>query len=96
MKYVHILRRQVVESDSKGDGKKTNSDEFDVNNEISNIVDKGKLPPKIAEKIQEKINENNLKLSKEQFYKLVEKIQILLKTYVKDQHSANEKIKINA
>lgn len=85
----------MVESDNKGDGKKTNSNEFDIDNEISNIVDKGKLSPKIAEKIKEKINENNLKISKEQLYKLVEKIQILLKTYVKDQHSANEKIKIN-
>lgn len=85
----------MVESDDKGDGKKLNSNEFNVNNEISLVVDKGKLPPKIAEKIKEKIDENNLKINKEQFYKLIEKIQFLLKTYVKDQHSSNEKIKIN-
>ena len=57
------------------------SKEFDLDLELSIIVEKKLLPKKIAETIGEKLKENNITISKDQLYKLVEKIQSAIQNY---------------
>jgi flagellar protein FlaD len=57
----------------------TEESELDV--ELSIIVEKNMLPPKIAEKIGEKLKERDINITKEQLYKLVEKIQSAIQTF---------------
>ena len=47
--------------------------------ELSTINEKNMLPPRIVEKIGEKLIENNIQITKEQLYKLVNKIQSAMK-----------------
>jgi len=61
------------------DNKKTHTEEFDLDIELCNIVEKNILPQRIAEKIGDKLKEKNLKITREQLYKLVEKIQSALR-----------------
>ncbi len=56
-------------------------EEFDLDAELSIIVEKNMLPSRIAEKIGEKLTEKNINVTKEQLYKLVEKIQSAIQTY---------------
>lgn len=67
------------------------TEEFKIDTELSTIVEKNRLPPRIAEKIQKKLKENDIKISKEQLYKLVEKIQDVMYTYEKFDHSESKK-----
>lgn len=60
-------------------GKKNLTKEFELGSELSILVAQGKITPKIAEKIKEKVKEKGVKLTKEQLYKLVDKINSLLK-----------------
>jgi len=57
------------------------AEEFDLDVELSTIVEKNMLPSRIAEKIGEKLKEKNINITKEQLYKLVEKIQSAIQTY---------------
>lgn len=60
---------------------KENYSNFDIGNELSTLVAKNVLPKKIADKLEWKLKEKNINLTKEQFYKLVEKIASFLKDY---------------
>jgi flagellar protein FlaD len=66
-------------------------EEFEIGAELTAIIERNILPPRIAQKIEEKIKERNIKMTKEQLYKLVEKIQNTLRTYV--QSSQSEPVK---
>lgn len=57
------------------------SEEFDLDVELSTIVEKNMLPPRIAEKIGEKLKDKNINITKEQLYKLVERIQSAIQTH---------------
>ncbi|HEC81516.1 MAG TPA: hypothetical protein ENI42_03710 [Thermoplasmatales archaeon] len=47
---------------------------FELGNEISSLVAKGKITSVIGEKIKEKVKERGVSLTREQLYKLVDKI----------------------
>lgn len=56
-------------------------EEFEVGAELTSIAERNILPARIVQKIGEKLKEKNIKLSKEQLYRLVEKIQNALRSY---------------
>jgi archaellum component FlaD/FlaE len=66
-----------------GDSKteKGNYSNFDIGSELSTLVAKNILPKRIADKLEWKLKEKNINLTKEQFYTLVEKIASFLKDY---------------
>ena len=61
--------------DKKGDSKNKASEECDLEKELSTLVYKKVIPSKIAEKLEKKLKEKNVKLSKEQLHALVYKIR---------------------
>lgn len=54
-------------------------EKFEIGAELSALVAQGRITPSIAEKIKEKVKEKNLTLTKDQLYKLVDKINSYLK-----------------
>jgi len=60
-------------------GEKDLVESFELGAELSALVAQGRITPAIAEKIKEKVREKNMTLSKEQLYKLVERINAYLK-----------------
>jgi flagellar protein FlaD len=58
-----------------------NNSNFDFSKELSTLVTKNILPKKIAVKLDNKLKEKNIKLSKEQFYLLIDKIIGFFKDY---------------
>ena len=54
-------------------------EKFEIGTELSALVAQGKITPSIAEKIKEKVKEKNLTLTKDQLYKLVDKINSYLR-----------------
>jgi len=50
-------------------------EEFEVNAELTTILEQNILPQKIVQRITEKLKEKNIRVTKNQLYKLVEKIQ---------------------
>jgi len=64
---------------TQGDQNQNNGEklleEFEVGSELNSIIEQHMLPPRIAQKIREKLKEKNMRITKNQLYKLVEKIQ---------------------
>ncbi len=56
-------------------------EEFEVNIELTTIIEQKILPQKIVQRIKEKLKEKNIKITKSQLYKLVEKIQTTLQHF---------------
>lgn len=56
-------------------------EEFEIGAELTTVIERNMLPSRITQKIGEKIKENNIKITKDQLYKLVEKIQSALRGY---------------
>ena len=54
-------------------------EKFELGAELSALVAQGRITPSIAEKIKEKVKEKNLTLTKDQLYKLVDKINSYLR-----------------
>jgi len=59
--------------------------------ELSTLVEQNALPQKIAQKIGEKLKEKNIKITKNQLYKLTGKIQDVLREYSSQDHSQPDK-----
>ncbi len=70
--------------------KRSLTEEFELGSELSTLVAQGKITPKIAEKIKEKVKEKGVKLTKEQLYKLVDKINSLLRNMPSGNISPNQ------
>ncbi len=68
-------------------------EEFEIGAELTAIVERNLLPSRITQKIGEKIKEKNIKVTKDQLYKLVEKIQSALRTYTSSSSSQPEELK---
>jgi archaellum component FlaD/FlaE len=68
-------------------------EEFEIGAELTTIVERNMLPPRIVQKIGEKLKEKNIKVSKDQLYKLVEKIQSALRSYPPSTSSQPEQPK---
>ena len=66
-----------------GDSNKKFSSDFDRKKELSALVSQKVIPLKIAEKIDEKLREKNIKITKEQLHTLVYKIRDIFENYAK-------------
>ena len=56
-------------------------EEFEINTELTTLVERNVLPQKIAQRIEEKIKEKNIRITKNQLYRLVDKIITAIATY---------------
>jgi len=56
-------------------------EELEVSTELTALVERNILPQKIAQRIGEKLKEKNIRLTKDQLYRLVAKVQNALQTY---------------
>lgn len=65
-------------------------DIIEVDAELTTIVQQNILPDKIAHRISEKIKEKNIRITKNQLYKLAEKIQNALQNYTPTQSALHE------
>jgi len=65
----------------EGDGKVKISDRFDLESELSFLVEKNIISRRIADRLQKKLIEKNVNISKEQLHILVNKIGETIKTY---------------
>jgi len=57
--------------------------DFELRNEISAIVAKNMIPQRIAEKLERKLIEKQVKINRKQLYLLVDKIRNIMRTYSK-------------
>jgi len=67
----------------KGDSNATVLAEPDLRNELSTLVDQNIIPSRIADKVENKLKEKNVKITKEQLHTLVFKIRDLMSSYTK-------------
>ena len=66
-----------------GDSKEKVTEKFDLENELSALVAQKVIPSRIAEKLQKKLKERNLEITKEQLHTLVYKIRDAINDYAK-------------
>ena len=69
--------------ESSEDSKNKVSEEFELKSELSALVVKNVIPKKIAEKLEQKLIESRIKISKEDLGLLASKIREVMHTYVK-------------
>ena len=62
-------------NNKKEDSKNKGSEKIDLETELSALVSKKVIPSKLAEKLEKKLKEKNVELTKEQLYTLVNKIR---------------------
>jgi archaellum component FlaD/FlaE len=74
---------------SEGDQTKGDKllEESELGVELTTLVERNILPQRIAQRIGEKLKEKNLKITKNQLYKLSEKIQNTLRSYTSSPQS---------
>ncbi|HVQ01002.1 MAG TPA: FlaD/FlaE family flagellar protein [Candidatus Thermoplasmatota archaeon] len=65
-------------------------DNITIQEELKVIVQRNQLPPRIAQKIGEKVNERGIKITKDQLYHLVQKIQDALHSYTPINRLGNQ------
>lgn len=63
----------------------------EIGAELTSLVEQNMLPQKIAQKIGEKLIEKKVRITKDQLYKLTEKIQNALREYKVQNHSQSDK-----
>lgn len=68
-------------SEETKQGGKPNAAEFDLQLELSSLVADQIIPQSIAEKLEQKLVEKQVDITKEQLYALAEKIHSLIQTY---------------
>jgi len=67
--------------------------EIELQEELTSIVQHNQLPPRIAQKIGEKVKERGIKITKDQLYRLVQKIQDALSSYSPTNNLGNQQRK---
>jgi flagellar protein FlaD len=70
-------------TENKGDSGNNNSIGFDLTTELSTLVEKNILPKRIAERLEIKLKEKNVRIDKDQLEILVEKIRDIMSKYTK-------------
>ena len=65
-------------------------EEIELHSELTTIIERNMLPSRIVQKIGEKVKESNLKITKDQLYQLVEKIQAVLRTYAQSDYAVEQ------
>ena len=58
-------------------------EDFDIDSELSALVERKVIPSRIAEKLGQKLKERNVKLTKEQLNNLIQKISTIMRTHSK-------------
>ena len=77
-----------------GDREKEKKDEeYDIDSELSTLVKKNKLNSRISEKLKTKLKEKNIKLTKDQLHKLVNKINEIMNKQKDSVESQDKSIK---
>jgi len=84
-----VMGPEIDETDQQND-----DNAFDINRELSKLVDKKVLPSKIAKKLKEKIRENNIDITREQLYIIVDKIKEALSNYNAPQSPKTDSSKV--
>ena len=77
--------------DSEEDSKNKSSEDFDIKVELSTLVEKKQIPLNIANRLEKKLNEKSIKITKEQLYVIVKKINNIMQTFSKNQLSIPQK-----
>ena len=67
----------------KGDSKNKISEDFDLGNELSTLVAKNVIPSRITEKLEKKLKEKNVEITREQLHTLAYKIRDVINDYAK-------------
>ena len=62
-----------------------NSEEFDINTELSILVSKNIIPQRLAERLEKKLKDKKIKITKQQFQSLIEKIRETIGKYAKTE-----------
>jgi len=81
------------------DSKTIISDRFDLNGELSALVEKNVISKRIANRLEKKLNEKQVKISREQLQILVKKIKEIIRTYnrieqpIKDEDTVIKAVK---
>jgi archaeal flagellar protein FlaD len=70
-------------------------EENEVGLEINYVIEHNLLPQRIAQKVGEKLKEKNIKVTKEQLYRLIEKIQNALQTYAPQTFNQLKKVEFS-
>jgi archaellum component FlaD/FlaE len=80
---------------SEGDQNKGEKllEEFEISAELTTIVEQNILPRRIVQRIGEKLKEKNIRVTKNQLYKLVEKIQSAFQAHTISSPSPSEQPK---
>jgi archaellum component FlaD/FlaE len=73
-----------------GDSTNNVSNDYDLGNELSNLVNQKVIPQRIAEKLEKKLKEKKIKISKQQLYTLVYKLRDIINDYKKSDHIKNK------
>ena len=68
-------------AETEGDGKAATSEEFNLGAELSALVADKIIPPKIAEKLEKRLQEKQINITKEQLHALAMKIKELIASY---------------
>lgn len=76
---------------NEGDSITKNLEDFDLKNELSALVAKNVIPKRIADRLELKLKEKQLKINSEQLYRLVEKIKNEVNTYSKYEQKTHDK-----
>lgn len=69
----------MVESETDSN----NSEEFDLNTELSILVSNNVIPSRLAERLENKLKDKKIKITKEQFQSLIDKIREAIANYAK-------------
>ena len=76
--------------ENEGDSKNKNSDDFDISDKLSTLVDENILPSRVAKRLQQKLIEKNVKINEDQLQMIVDKIRDIMRTYAKTKRLPEE------
>lgn len=83
--------------DTEVDSRTKIFDKFDLGNELSSLVEKKVISRRIADRLEKKLNEKKVNISKEQLQILVKKIAEIIRTYNRSEkplNNENELLKV--
>lgn len=75
---------------SMGDSENNKLNEFELGSELSTLIAKDEIPAKIAQKLEQKLKEKHVAITKQQLYTLVNKIKEILRSYSKIDHKVEK------
>lgn len=73
-----------------GDSINKVSNDYNLGNELSTLVNQKVIPQRIAEKLEKKLREKNVKITKQQLYSLVYKLRDIINDYRKSDQIKKE------